>query len=431
MAHRRAFKISILLLAIVPLLTIAHTARTESTEQEMKFIQIAAKDKHERSQIVNQGVSIEFVRSDSVWGIANDKTIKKLKKAGFTVMGTHDLSVARGGHQGILDFPRDDARYHNYQRTQAALQTMQAANADIASLVVIGPSLEGRNITAIHINTTPEAHTGSHQSNKPGAVFMGNHHAREHLSVEIPLMMADYLLRNRAEPRIAALLDTRDIWIIPMVNPDGSEWDVSTGRYKFWRKNRRNNGNGTFGVDLNRNYGFQWGTGGSSTDGSSDVYMGPQPFSEPETQAIRNFVDNHLNTKVLLSFHTFSELILYPWGHSNDPVPNATDRATFQRMAQTMAQWNHYTPEQSSDLYIASGDTTDWAYGTHGIFAFTFELSPSNMFDGGFYPGDIIDRVFADNLQPVLYMIDVADNPRKVLKEPVAMHWGTSFTDLR
>jgi carboxypeptidase T len=396
----------------------------------MKFIQIAADNKDERSQIVNQGVSIEFVRSDSVWGIANDKAIKRLRDAGFKVLGEHDLSVGRGGHQSTFDFPRDDSRFHDYRRTQAALQNLRNSNADIASLVVIGQSLEGRNITALHINTTPEA-LKKKQSNKPGVVFMGNHHAREHLSVEIPLMLAEYLLKNRAEPKIATLLDTRDIWIIPMVNPDGSEWDIAAGRYKFWRKNRRNNGNGTFGVDLNRNYGFMWGTGGSSNDGSSDVYMGREPFSEPESLAIKNFIDSHLNTKVLLSYHTFSELILYPWGHSNDPIPNAQDRATFEKMAQTMSQWNKYTPQQSSDLYIASGDTTDWAYGTHGIFAFTFELSPRDMFDGGFYPGEIMERVFADNLQPALYMIDVADNPRKVLTTPVAMDWGTSFTDLR
>jgi carboxypeptidase T len=86
-------------------------------------------------------------------------------------------------------------------------------------------------------------------------------------------------------------------------------------------------------------------------------------------------------------------------------------------MAKTMAGWNHYTPEQASDLYIASGDTVDWAYGTHGIFAFTFELSPSDMMDGGFYPGaGVIDRVFNDNLKPCLYLIDVAGDPYQVLE---------------
>jgi carboxypeptidase T len=83
-----------------------------------------------------------------------------------------------------------------------------------------------------------------------------------------------------------------------------------------------------------------------------------------------------------------------------------------------MAGWNHYTPEQASELYIASGDTTEWAYGAHGIFAFTFELSPSDMMDGGFYPGaGVIDKVFADNLKPCLYMLEAAVDPYRVLDD--------------
>jgi carboxypeptidase T len=184
----------------------------------------------------------------------------------------------------------------------------------------------------------------------------------------------------------------------------------------MWRKNRRDNQDGEFGVDLNRNYSYKWGTGGSDTDTSSEVYMGPAPFSEPETRAIRDFITVHANTKVLLTFHTFSELVLYPWGYTYDKVGNIKDAAAFVKMAKTMAAWNHYTAEQTSSLYIASGDTTDWAYGEKGIFAFTFELSPDSMDGGGFYPGaQMIDKVFKDNLQPCLYLIDVAGDPYKVL----------------
>ena len=85
-------------------------------------------------------------------------------------------------------------------------------------------------------------------------------------------------------------------------------------------------------------------------------------------------------------------------------------------MARQMATWNRYKPQQASDLYIASGDTTDWAYGTHGIYAFTFELSPKSNWDGGFYPGQgVIDRVFNDNLRPILYMLDIADDPNRAV----------------
>ncbi|MEO5971114.1 MAG: M14 family metallopeptidase [Bdellovibrionia bacterium] len=400
---------------------------------EMRFIQIEAKDKFERTAISNRGVSIEAVRSDSIWGFANSKQIKKVENDGFQILGNFQFDTGRGGHENFFGFPTEDARFHTYDQLLAALKELQLKNSDISTLQSIGKTIEGRDIWALHINTSPDALT-SDSSNKPGVIFMGNHHAREHLSLEIPLMLSQYLLGHRRDPHISQMLDARDLWIIPMVNPDGAEYDIATSRYRFWRKNRRNNEDGTFGVDLNRNYGFEWGTGGSDTETSSDVYMGSEPFSEPETQAIRDFVEKHLNAKILLTFHTFSELILYPRGHSYDKIPTPDDQMTFEKMAKTMAQWNHYTPQQASDLYIASGDTTDWAYGKHGIFAFTFELSPSDMMDGGFYPGaKIIDRVFRDNLQPCLYMIDLADNPYRVLDKPspkaIEKSWLKNYVD--
>lgn len=384
------------------------------SSSEMRFVQIAASNKDQRSAIANEGVSIEATRSDSVWGFATLKEIQAVKAKGYKIIGNFDFEIGRGGHENF-DFPSGDSRFHNYAELTSELQTLQTENPDLVRVHSIGKSLEGRDIWAIHINTN-EADLEARSSARPGAIYMGNHHAREHLSLEIPLMLAQHLVNNRRSPEISALLDSRDIWIIPMVNPDGAEYDISTGRYKMWRKNRRDNGKGKFGVDLNRNYSFGWGTGGSSKDPSSDVFMGPAPFSEPETQAIRDFVSSHLNAKVLLTFHTFSELILYPWGGKNDPIADTRDRAVFEKMATTMAGWNNYTPEPASDLYIASGDTVDWAYGTHKIFAFTFELSPKDMWDGGFYPGQsVIDRVFNDNLKPCLYMLDAADNPYKLL----------------
>lgn len=380
----------------------------------LRFIQVAVDTKEERSRIADSGMSIEFTRSDSVWGFANKKTIARIKGDGFKILGNFDYKVGRGGHEG-LDFPPSDSKFHNYKEMTDAIKMLRNQHPDLATVKSIGKSLEGRDIWAIHINTTPEAHkTGL--SAKPGAIFMGNHHAREHLSAEIPFMLAKHLLSNRDDTRVASLLDTRDIWIIPMVNPDGVEFDISTGKYKWWRKNRRDNGDGSFGVDLNRNYSYKWGTGGSSDDTSNETYKGTEPFSEPETQVIRDFVNSHLNAKVLLTFHTFSELILYPWGHSYDSIAEKRDLQVFEKMAKTMSGWNGYTPQQASDLYIASGDTTDWAYGEHGIFAFTFELSPKDQWSGGFYPGQaVIEKVFEANLKPCLFMLDVADDPYKVL----------------
>ncbi|MEK7691867.1 MAG: M14 family metallopeptidase [Bdellovibrionota bacterium] len=389
-------------------------------EPGMRWVQVAAKDKFERTRIAETGVSIEAVRTDSVWGFADQGSLKRLRARGFKVMGVFDPALGRNHDDDLKDFPDADSKYHNFDEMLVDLQAVQTANADIASLVSIGKTVEGREMWAIHINTDGEALL-SGESAKPGIVFFGAHHAREHLSVEVPLMLAKHLLGNRQDVAISSLLQSRDIWIVPMVNPDGAEYDVSGNKYHMWRKNRRAAGNGgsgsVYGVDLNRNYSKGWGGQGSSGELSSDIYRGPEPFSEPETKAVRDFVNGHPNVKILLSFHTFSELILYPWGHSYDGVPIKRDEEVFSTMAKTMATWNKYKPQQASDLYIASGDTTDWAYDTHKIFAFTFELSPADMWTGGgFYPGDeIIDRVFEANLRPALYLIDLADDPYRAI----------------
>ncbi|MCB0419223.1 MAG: zinc carboxypeptidase, partial [Bdellovibrionales bacterium] len=200
----------------------------------------------------------------------------------------------------------------------------------------------------------------------------------------------------------------------------GAEYDISTGSYKWWRKNRRENSGSSYGVDLNRNYGKGFGGPGSSSSPSSDTYHGPSAFSEPETAAVRDFVRARNKTTVLLSFHTFSELVLWPWGHTEDVISDAKDRSVFETMGKKMATWNRYTPQKSSDLYVASGDTTDWAYDELKIFAFTFELSPSSLFGGGFYPGaSAIQPTFAENLEPTLYLIENAADPYGVLNDEV------------
>jgi carboxypeptidase T len=391
---------------------------SHSNNQDQKYVQIVAPTKFERTTAANAGMSLEFFSSDKAWGFAHDDAIQRMKRAGIKVLSVQPIEMGRGGAHEILDFPPKDSRFHNYQETMNALIGLAKDFPEMTRLKSIGKSREGRDIWALNINTNTNELRAA-RSAKPGMVYLGNHHAREHLSAEIPLMFAAYLLKNKDQAELGRLLATRDIWVVPMVNPDGVEYDIQTGSYKMWRKNRTRNQDGTYGVDLNRNYGFKWGTGGSSKDGSSDVFMGPQPFSEPETQAVRDFVRSKPNTKVLVSFHTFSELILYPWGHTYDKVSNDKDRAVFEKMAKTMAGWNGYKPQQSSDLYIASGDTVDWAYGELGIFAFTFELSPKSMFSGGFYPGaGVIDKVFEANLKPNLYMLNVADNPQKVLGAP-------------
>lgn len=365
-----------------------------------------ADDAKERSKVADCGIALEAIAGDKLGGVGTAKSLKDLAKRGF---GPDAVTAVPLDRLKAQEFPPEDAAFHDAERTETAIKAMAASRTDLASVFPIGRSLNGKDILALRINPTE---VGTSTSAKPGIVFLGTHHAREHLSTEVPLLLAQYLLDNSAKPEIAQLLKTRDIYIIPMVNRDGVEIDIEGGSYHMQRKNARQNPDGTVGVDLNRNYGFHWGEGGASPDPGEETYRGPAAFSEPETQAVRAFVEARPNLKILLSYHTFSELILYPWGHSYKPIPDGTALKAYQAMAQTMAGMTGYKPQQSSGLYIASGDTTDWAWGVHKIFSFTFELTPKSMWDGGFYPGaGAIQRTFQNNIRPALYLIGLADNP--------------------
>lgn len=388
----------------VAFLPVNQAQTVDSTRYWMK---IKATDKFQRSVLANMGLAIDIAKEDYVIALGNVEEMKRVEKLGWLETS---FSMPES-----MDFPSEDANFHNYEEITAVIRDLASNNPDIVELTSIGKTLENRDIWAVRLSTElPTA------NQKPGIVFMGGHHAREHLSTEIPMMLAQYLVKEfkAGNERIVSLLRSREIHIIPVVNPDGKTHDIATGRYKMWRKNRRANGNGTYGVDLNRNYSYQWGTTGTSDNPSSDVYRGTAPFSEPETQAIKNFIDTHTNLTILLTFHTFSELILYPWGHKYDSIAEERDLRVHEVMAQTMSKWNNYTPQQSSDLYTASGDTTDWAYATHKIISFTFEMDPKDMWSGGgFYPGQgVIEPVFRKNLEPALYLMSYADNPYRVLE---------------
>ncbi len=378
-----------------------------SEDPDLYWMKVKAKDKFARSLIANTGIAIEHVNDNYVMGMGTKSELDAVKKTGR-------LETSFKLSEQMLDFPAKDEKFHNYTELLAELNSLAANNPDIVALNSIGQSHENRQILHLTISTDL-----AQSDLKPGIVFMGGHHAREHVSIEMPLMLAQYLVREyrNQNAEVVNLLESRQIHLIPMVNPDGAEHDISSGRYKTWRKNRRLNADGNYGVDLNRNYGFMWGTGGSSKSTRSDVYMGKAPFSEPETMAIKNFVEAQTNISILLSFHTFSELILYPWGHKYDSISDSRALSVHTTMANRMAQWNGYKPQQSSDLYVASGDTTDWSFGSQGIISFTFELDPKSMWSGGFYPGqNTIDIAFNKNIKPALYLMSYADNPYRVLE---------------
>ncbi|MBU6997899.1 MAG: hypothetical protein HXS42_09595, partial [Theionarchaea archaeon] len=170
------------------------------------------------------------------------------------------------------------------------------------------------------------------------------------------------------------------------------------------------------GTDLNRNYSYGWGGSGSSGTCTSDTFRGYDPFDAPETAAVRDFFNAHPDINVLLSYHSYASLVLWPWGYTYNAISDADDRNVHEIMGEQYASYVNYTPQQASDLYLASGTTDDWSYGVTQndampCFSFTVELAGS-----GFYPApSILPGMCADNYEGALYFIDCADNPYKVL----------------
>jgi carboxypeptidase T len=327
------------------------------------------------------------------------------------------MSNAAASRAASPDFPAGYTAYHTYDEIVAEVDAVVAAHPDFVRKFSIGKSYEGRDLWAVKVSDNVNV-----DENEPEVLFDGNIHAREHITAEMTLytlhMLADGYGKDQT---ITRLVNTREIYIIMMLNPDGAMWDIHDGSFHHWRKNRQPNpGSPYVGTDLNRNFGWSWGCcGGSSTNPRSIEYRGPFAWSSPEDSAYRDFVRSRVlngvqQIKVAVSWHSFGQVILWPYGYTMVDVPSTMtldDHKTFVALAKGAAARNGYTPKQASDLYITDGTAHDWDYHQMGVFHFTFEMGPG--YNGGtFYPtADRIDALTSVNHDAVLYLIDMAACP--------------------
>ena len=319
--------------------------------------------------------------------------------------------------------------YPSLSEVEESLWSIADSYKNISRLTSIGKSYEGRDIWCLELSDNPGT-----DEDEPGVFFMGLHHAREWPTVSICLHIAEQLTSSYGiNSTITDLIQTRRIWIVPCVNPDGYYYDHDQFQgTKMWRKNRHYFPEfDTYGVDLNRNYpgssdgdpSGSWGSlwmGSASHDSRSEVYCGPFPASELETQAICSMFQQH-DICACITWHTYSELVMWPWGYSGN-IQSADDeymaeigREIAARIA-TQDGKGTYTPTQSAGLYPTTGDTTDWAYGcSHYVlgktlFPYTIEACSS------FHPSeDYLPQICRENYDGALYLLLEAANISKVI----------------
>jgi murein tripeptide amidase MpaA len=293
------------------------------------------------------------------------------------LLGTPASAAAAGEPSGYEYF-------HTYAEVKAEIDAAVAAHSTIAQRFSIGTSYEGREIWGIKISDN----VGSDE-NESEVFVVGQVHANERAAGEMALYLLDLLVDGYgSDSRITDIVNDREIWIVPMANPDGAEYDMSDGVFRHWRKNRQPiPGSAQIGIDLNRQFGFKWNCcGGGSNKPSSPKYRGSAPWQAPETRAYRDFILSRVvggeqQLDVVLSIHAQGRLVLWPYAYTKKDHPRTMrydDWRAFVALGKDLAALNGYRPRQTSDLYVVDGDEGDWAYHAQGIFAYAFELAAGN-----------------------------------------------------
>jgi len=368
------------------------------------------KDKAEMKKVLSLDLDRAYLKYGRYLDIVTDSIeVEELRSLGYEVEIIIDDLTSFYQQRIMKAF--DMGGFHTYEETGMELDSIHNWYPNITTpKTTIGYSLEGRPIWGMKISDNPEM-----DEDEPEVLYNALIHAREPIGIEVLLYFMWHLLENYGyDSTVTYLVDNRELWFVPIINPDGYEYNrqIDSLGGGMWRKNRRNNGDGSYGVDLNRNYGYMWGydNAGSSPNPSSQTYRGTAPFSEPETQVIRALVDSS-NFVLALNYHSFGEYFLYPWGYDYLYTP---DHQVFKSIADSVSALNGYKAGTSWEvLYLTNGDADDWMYGEqtekNKIFSFTPEVG-SEM--DGFWPDPYwIPYLCEQQLEPNLLIASLAENP--------------------
>ncbi|THV33620.1 M14 family zinc carboxypeptidase [Glycomyces buryatensis] len=360
------------------------------------------------ADLEGQGFDVAEAHEDSTLVIGDDAIAEDLRGLGYDPQ-FHD-TVYKEIAPGVRQEGTYYGGYHTVEQYEAHLDEVAAANPDLTQVFDIGDSWlktqgeGGHDIMAICITKIAEGDCEqSPESTKPRFSMISQIHAREIATGEISWRWIDKLVEGYGtDDAVTELLDTTEVWVVPIGNPDGVDIVASGGDDPILQRKNANDSNGdcgeSLGVDLNRNSSFEWGA--DSTNPCAETFQGPAAASEPETQAIEDWLRAiHPDQRgesatdpapddardVFISLHSYGEYIIVPWGYTDDSPPNDDG---LRALGNAMSDSNGYLVGTGSETvgYATSGTTDDFTYGELGIASYTYEVGPDSGNCGGFFP---------------------------------------------
>jgi len=343
--------------------------------------------------MVNENHIVELLKLEVAFDIIINDVEEHLAE------GQRDLEQSRSDRDAMLaDF---FLAYHTYDEYAAYLQNITNVYSSIAKYTPsVGTSIQGRNIFAVTV-------TGTATGTKKKIFVSGLQHAREWIAPATAVYILTQLITQYStNTAVKTLLDSTIFYFVPLVNPDGYVYTWGGTSQRLWRKNRRLNTGGSYGVDLNRNWDDHWGGEGSSGTPTSDTYRGTAPFSEPESSAVSRYITANGPFAGGIDYHSYSQLILRPWGWTNAAAPNDANAKTVGDTirARILAVNNvAYTSQAAWQLYYASGGASDWFLSKGQIsYSYTIELRDTGTY-GFQLPANQIKPTGAENWAGFLY----------------------------
>ena len=304
-------------------------------------------------------------------------------------------------------------QYSSYDECVSFFQEAQKRYPDLVNVEVIGKTWEDREIIAVAI--TKDVHN---HDQKPALFYTGTIHAREWIGIELSLAFAQHIIEHiEYDPRLKRILDSTTLYMVPCANPDGFEY--SRNHFSFWRKNRRKNADGSFGVDLNRNFSVGFAPSKATT---SNVYSGPEPFSEPETRALRDFVLAHKNITIALDYHSQGNVFFPAHNFIHEDAEDAVD---LNLLAGNMAEeikkesGREYGVHMGKPpTHLISGSGREFYY-SQGALALVAEVGTRNISDYKEHMSEHID----ENIPALIYALSEVNNYKKEDALPRMQHF--------